>query len=40
MWSPYQLFIAVGMVFTGSINTLATKLVIFILLVRAKNIKI
>ncbi|XP_026689904.2 solute carrier family 35 member F6-like [Ciona intestinalis] len=25
MWTPYQLFIAVGMVITGSINTLATK---------------
>nr|CAB3266247.1 solute carrier family 35 member F6-like [Phallusia mammillata] len=25
MWSPYQLSIAVGMVITGSINTLATK---------------
>jgi len=25
MWTPYQLAIAVGMVVTGSINTLATK---------------
>jgi len=27
MWTQYQLFIAVGMVITGSINTLATKYV-------------
>ena len=30
MWTTYQLFIALGMVVFGSINTLSTKLVVYI----------